>query len=205
MDDLAYPSNKGPGKQPEEKKLTAIVDGAVRRKQPMSKRVFGSLIQGDASSVFRYILEDVALPAAKDMLTSMVSEGIERMVYGDSRSSTRRSTGRPSGTGGYINYNRMTVPPRSEPRTGMSRTARSQHEFDEIVIPSRPQADDVLVRLEDLIDRYKVATVSDLYELVGESSSFADEKWGWTDIRDARVKRVRDGYLLEMPRPEPVD
>ena len=44
------------------------------------------------------------------------------------------------------------------------------------------------------------------YEACGVSSNrpYTDEKWGWTTLRNARVIRVRDGYTLELPRPEPL-
>ena len=47
-----------------------------------------------------------------------------------------------------------------------------------------------------------MATVRDLYEMVGIRAAHTDEKYGWVDIRDARVDRVRDGYVLDLPRPE---
>ena len=31
-----------------------------------------------------------------------------------------------------------------------------------------------------------------------------DWQWGWTDIRSAGIRRVREGYLLQLPRTEPL-
>ena len=56
-----------------------------------------------------------------------------------------------------------------------------------------------------LIERYQSATVADLYELVGVQGSYTDDKWGWVDIRGAGITRVRNGYLLDLPRPQPLD
>ena len=87
----------------------------------------------------------------------------------------------------------------------MSRRAKATHNFDEIILATRHEAEEVIDRLFDLISRYETATVADLYELVGEDRSYTDDKWGWTDIRGAGVQRVRNGYLLNLPRPEPLD
>jgi hypothetical protein len=78
------------------------------------------------------------------------------------------------------------------------------HDFDEIVLSSRREAEDVIDRLFDLVGQYGSATVSDLYELVGLPSTHTDNKWGWEDARGAGVTRVRNGYLLDLPEPEPL-
>jgi uncharacterized protein YerC len=87
----------------------------------------------------------------------------------------------------------------------MSRQARATHNFDEVILPTRREAEEVLDFLHDLLTRYETVSVSDLYELVGETGNFTDEKWGWTDLAGASVSRVRDGYLLNLPRPVPID
>jgi len=63
------------------------------------------------------------------------------------------------------------------------------------------EAEEVIDRMFDLVSRYEVVTVADLYELVGVSGEYTDAKWGWTDLRGAAAMRIRDGYLLDLPRP----
>lgn len=79
------------------------------------------------------------------------------------------------------------------------------HDFDEIILATRAEGNEVIRRMDDLIQKYEQVTVSDLYQLVDIAPSFTDEKWGWTDIREARVERTRAGYLLDLPRPELLD
>ena len=79
------------------------------------------------------------------------------------------------------------------------------HKFDDIILATRHEAEEVVDRLFDLMSRYDQVTVSDLYDLVGISRPFTDEQFGWTDLRGAGVTRVRDGYLLDLPRPETLD
>ena len=90
----------------------------------------------------------------------------------------------------------------------MSRRARAAHDFDEIILPTRVEADEVLDRLFNLVSEFESATVSELYELVGIDASYTDNKYGWTSdggLRGANVARVRDGYLLDLPKPELLD
>jgi hypothetical protein len=91
------------------------------------------------------------------------------------------------------------------PERVMSRQARARHNFDEIVLDDRAEAEEVIDRLFDLVSRYESASVADLYELVGLASSHTDHKWGWSDLHGAGVSRIRGGYLLDLPEPEPLD
>jgi hypothetical protein len=93
----------------------------------------------------------------------------------------------------------------SGPHRAISRQARSRHNFDEIVLDQRAEAEEVIDRLFDVVNRYESATVADLYELVGLSSTHTDNNWGWTDLTGAGVSRIRGGYLLDLPEPEPFE
>lgn len=115
-----------------------------------------------------------------------------------------------SGALGYVSYNRMGRQPQRDDRPPMpqtlSRMSRARQSFDEIIIPSRQEAEEVLDRLFDLISKYDTATVADLYELTGLSSSHTDHKWGWEELRGASVGRIRGGgYLLNLPEPQSLE
>lgn len=190
----------------EPKKIERVVIGDVTRRKPsLSKRFKEQFFAGaGAQGVFGYILTEVLIPAAKDMIADAGREGLERMLFGDSRGTTRRPASR--GGGGYVAYNRFapSPTPRDEPRQ-MSRRARTSHEFDEILIQTRIEAEEALDRMFDLIARYEVASVKDFYELVGAKYEHTDEKWGWTDLRGSAVIHTRHGYLLDLPKPQPID
>lgn len=196
-------------KQEEERKVEKVVQSeVVRRKKPLGKRMADTFIGGDAKSVWAFVAVDVLVPAAKDMLADAVSQGIERMIYGEAQSTSRRTGRKPNEP--YINYSRFSKSPSrrgtgDRPRNEMSHRARASHNFDEIILATRVEADEVLDRLYDLISKYETATVADLYDLVGISGSYTDDKWGWFDLRGGGVTRVRNGYLLDLPKPEPLD
>ncbi len=57
----------------------------------------------------------------------------------------------------------------------------------------------------DLLSRYNQVTVSEMYDLVGLTGKFTDERYGWTDLRGAEPVRVQGGYILGLPKPEPLD
>ena len=74
----------------------------------------------------------------------------------------------------------------------------------DIVLASRSDAEEVLTQLCALLNDYGVVTVSDLYDLVGITSKFTDDKYGWTDLKTAVIKGVRTGYLLDLPTPQEI-
>jgi hypothetical protein len=211
MEPLDFPPNSDTSKQPpEDKGIERIISGEARRKKPsLGKQFKDTFIAGTMRSTVRYVALDVLLPMAKDTIVEVVEQGITRLIFGDSRR-YRGSTPPPSGPTGYINYSRYSGPMGSGSRVpsssrAMSRRARSSHDFDEIVLDSRAEAEEVIDRLYDLVSRYESASVADLYELVGLASSHTDHKWGWTDLRGAGVSRIRDGFLLDLPDPDPLD
>lgn len=205
-----YPGNShrirsGSTEKKAEKKppIEKIVSGeAVERKRSLSKRVAETFTGDDVQSVGSFVLFEVALPTVKTLISDVVSQGIERLLFGGAPA---RSSG---GTRSHTSYNRMygggSSIRKDEPRS-ISRQARATHDFREVVLPSRGDAEAVIDQLTALIDQYDVATVSDMYQLVGISGTFTEEKWGWTDLRAASVRRIRDGYLLDLPRPMALD
>jgi len=66
----------------------------------------------------------------------------------------------------------------------------------------------VLSRMIDTIKRYGTVSINDLYDMVGMTSdNYTDDKFGWTVLDDgnAGVRRVREGYILDLPSPEPLN
>lgn len=202
----SYKSREAPA---DDKKVESVVEGRVTRRKKSPGKRFGELFfTGDTDTVTRYVLLDVLLPAVKDMIYDGFSTLLDQKLFGETRGGTRRPGRRPGSSGGssnYVSYNRYNTREREDPRPRMSQQARATHSFDEVVLDTRIDAENVLNKLEDLITRYDAASVSDLYNLINETSSHADEKWGWTDIRDAAVHRTRGGYLLDLPKPQPID
>lgn len=88
----------------------------------------------------------------------------------------------------------------------LSRQARVRHDFDEIVIPSRAEANEVLDQMFEFLSRYGVVKVFELYEMVGIRPDHTDHKWGWTSLPGAQVRTVKGGrgYLLDLPEPQPL-
>lgn len=116
------------------------------------------------------------------------------LLYGESRSKKKNQT-----SVSYKNYYER------DNRDERYSERKRPYNYDEIVIDNRGEAEEVLARMDELIDVYGTVSVADFYELVGASGSYTDNKYGWTNIRDARVVRTRDGYIVKLPRAVPLN
>lgn len=186
-----------------EKKVTPVVrTSAVRRKKPVGRRFAETFFGGgDARSVWGFVFLDVLLPGAQEIFLDGLYTGMERMILGESRGRSRRGLHRRDSHTPYHRANK------EDPRDRqLSRRARSSHNFDEVLLNSRAEAEEVLDGLYTLIEKYEVATVADMYDLADIQSNYQDSKWGWEDLRGARVVRTRGGgWLLDLPRPQALE
>lgn len=207
-----FPSNarsrREPPREAEKPRVERIVTSPVtRRKKGFGRRMVESFVGGEPRSVGSFVMLDVLLPAMRDMIADGFTQMIEGVVYGESRSVGRRTGSRfSSGAMGRTNYHRMSTSRfdnRPDPRApAMSQRGRAMHDFEDLVFPRLVEAQEILDRLFGIIQEFEFATIRDLYEMVGEKASHTDEKYGWSDISTARIERIREGYVLNLPRPE---
>lgn len=198
-----FPSNSHKSKEEIiEKRVTEkVIKGKIKqRKKSLGKRMSESFLEDDSHSVFEYILWDVLIPAAKDTIFDVVTNAGRMFLYGDHEKP--RGISRDRGKS-YVSYSSYYDDDRRRERHRVNK--RATHNFDDIIFDYKEDAEEVLDKLADLIDDYEMATVGDLYDLVGKTSSYTDQKWGWFNINTARVVRCRDGYSLRLPRVEEVD
>ena len=180
------------------KKVEKVVHGKVRTKPKSGvSKITDIFISEDAANVKSYIVMDVLVPAVKKAISDIVRDGIDMILYGESRG--RRN----SSVSNYVSYRDYS---RSDDRDRFRDSrSRSMYTHDDIILDSRGEAEEVLSQMDNLIDMYGNVSVADLYDLVGKSSEYTDNKYGWTNIRNAEPIHVRDGYMLKLPKALPIN
>nr|DAP25661.1 MAG TPA: hypothetical protein [Caudoviricetes sp.] len=191
----SYPGNSDRSK--ERKDITPVVKARIKR-ESTARKVVGEIIREDARTVGETVLWDVIIPTVKNLISDTVTRGIESMLYGgDSRPRSKTS---------YSDYSGYSRPKGSRDRPSERHDRRSarpaEPERNEIIFDSRSDANDVIDRMSDLIDQYGQASLADLNALIGASSNFIDDNWGWTDMGSFNVRQVRDGFLLTHDEPQ---
>lgn len=201
MAEVRMENRPAPKEEKREKVEKAITGTAKRKKKSELSKVGGAIISEDAKKVKDHILLDVLIPAFKNLLADVVSDAVNMALFGDAR---RRGGDYRSGSSRYVSYD-------SRYRDGYSsRNAQSERRsagygFDEIVLDSRGDAEEVLDRMNEILDTYGLVRVADMYDLVGLQSNYTDNNYGWTSLRTADIRRGRDGYYLQMPKAMPID
>lgn len=194
--------------KPEEKeKIEKVVTGeVVQKKRSFGQKFKAIFFGGEFRSSSKYVAGEVLLPTLRNMLVDATTRGMERMVYGES--SARRRIGGPGPSyGSRIQYNNPTL--RRDrpylPDQVLNRTMRQvRRDTNDLVLASREEAETVLERLLDILSKYEVVSLADLYDLCGLPTSPIDNKWGWTYLNNTEIRQVRDGYLLDLPPTEEI-
>lgn len=175
------------------------ISGTAKKRKPKWTDVF---VAEDISNVKSYIYRDVFIPNIKKLIHDIVTNGIDMFLYKDASGPSKGSTiSRPSYGKYYKDKERgNNVQSRSQ--------ERDRYSYSDVILDSRSEAEDVIRMLDESCQAYEgVASVADLYDIVGLDHKYTDNNYGWTRamLRDVKVLRVPEGYLLKFPRPVPLD
>lgn len=183
----------------EEKRAEKVVTGKVKKKENGMRKLTDIFISEDASNVKNYIIFDVVVPALKKAVYDLVVGTLDMSLYGRSGGGGSRPR---SDTVSYRDYNDIS---RRGSRSGDRTRTSTGYSYDDIVVETRGEAETVLSRMDEIMEEYGTVRVADLYDLVGVTGNYTDNNYGWTNIRNAKIVRTRDGgYKIDMPRALPI-
>ena len=170
-------------------KVTRVTKGNARTKK--KNKFAENFLSEDVRDVKEYLIGDILFPTLKRTISEMVSNGIDMMLFGEVRGNKKSSR---SSRVSYRDYYDRDRDRRDDRRS----SRRSSYDYEDIILDNRGEAELVLDRMDEIIDKY---------DLVGyDGGRYTDSKYGWTSLRGADVKRTRDGgYLLVLPPAKPVD
>ena len=190
----AYKENQG---TKDEKKIEKVVEGTAKVKKNEVRKFADVFISEDIKNVKSYVLMDILVPAIKNAIIDVVTDGVNMIFKGDTgKSSKSRSSTYVS----YRDYSR-----RDDRRMAGSERERSRFDYDDIVFESRLEAERVREKMEDVIDQFGVVSVNDLFDMADLTAPYTSHKYGWTSIRNAEIVRTREGYVIKLPRAVPID
>lgn len=193
----------------EEKKKIEPVVTATRRRTPVSEKIAKTFFKGDnLADIGSYLIQDVVIPTVIDTIVDVIQKGTSRLFYGDDR-----GVGRSSSRGrDPEKYNRISTlgSSRRSDRRDVAKTReynKVYRGYESIYLERRGDAEEVVDHLDILANEYDCVSVADLYDLVGITTTYTDNKWGWykSDVARAQIRRVRGGYTVDLPEPEPLD
>ena len=188
----------------DDKHVEAVAQGTkVSKSKSKARQIAEIFVGGDLKETAEHVRDDVAIPALKNFLYDSLSEGLQRLLWGETRNDRRRNSTHRD----YVGYSRRARESRLSPKESVQTSARYSRVaqgVDDVVLATRTEAESVLSRMYDLIENYNMVTVAEFYSLVGISAEFTDENWGWRDLRSANIQHIRDGFRINLPKPEEI-
>lgn len=187
-----------------EKKVEKVITGKVTSKKRSLGRRFLDIFFKDGASpkeIQAYLLEDVIVPAVLDNITEVINSAVEMVFFGEARRRNKKP-GSGSGNSARVNYGGYFNSGDSR-RDRPSRSIKEQSTreiLEDFIFDSRADAEQVLDDMRELLDRYQQVTVADYLDMLGKTSVYTDNKFGWTDLSRVQVSRVRGGYRIDLPR-----
>lgn len=169
------------------------------RKKSEIRKAAGLFISEDASTVKEHLIQDVVIPTAKDLIVNVITDAVNIIFWG----STRRKSG--SGTRiGYASRFDEVRDPRDRDRD--RRRDRTAIEYDDIIFDNRGDAEAVLANMDACLEQYGTVTVLDLFDFAGVTThNYMADRYGWKNLSNAEVRRIRDGFIIDLPRAFPID
>lgn len=192
-----------PGTEPE--KLDKIIVGEVMiPKKSFTRKTKDLLVEADFKSVVRYLFMDVLVPATKNTIVDMTTQGIQRMVYGDKAIRSRNSGIFGESRGTYVSYNNPIHRANAidvTRRGGPNRDPRETSDRQSFILSRKDDADRIIEEIGEMIDVQGYVTLATLKERLGYPSTHVDYNWGWQNMMGVISRQVREGYLIDFPPP----
>lgn len=178
-----------------EKKVEKIISGSVKTKKPGTlKKLTDVFIAEDVGKVKSYIWNDVLVPLVK----KAIDDTVHSILYGE------KEYPKKNNNASNVSYRSYYDKPDTR-RDYNSQGKQTAYSCDDVIIETRGEAEEVLDRMEELIDIYGLISVADFYDLVGVSGNYTDNKYGWTDLRSATAVQMKDGYIIKLPKAKPLN
>lgn len=192
------PNSRNARMQQEKPKLEPIATTVQTKKKPWYKRAADTFMAEDANSIGSFIIRDIVVPTIRDTIYDIITGGLSMAMYGSTKA---RSKNRPSGVGGgsYVSYGSYST---QQQQKAQPMRQADRINVDDLIFGMADEAHQVIDALCDRLERYGTVTVQDLYDLIGISAPRTAMYWGWNDLSEARVRKIRDGWLIELPRPQ---
>ena len=195
MDEFKSNSHKSKETTEGERRMEKVVTGSVRPKKKTNAEKLAELfLPEDVDNFKTYILRDILIPAGKKTL----SEIVDIFLYGSAGRNKKTTNASKVSYRAYYdeaNGRRDSAPVRP----------KQSYSYDDVVFNNRPDAEEVLMSLEECIGLYGHVSVRDFYDAVGITGNYTDHNYGWTDLHTAKIVRLTDGdYTIKLPRAIPL-
>lgn len=180
----------------EERKVQSVVSGVakVKKKRELGK-VASMFISEDAKNVGEYVMERIVVPTVKKGLIGAIE-----MIFNGDTSSDKRQLGAHR-----VSYRDYYDEPRGS-RFDRGSSPATRFSAEDIEFDTRGDAEVVLAAMRSEIRQYDFVSLGAMYDLCDLTPpAYTCYDFGWYSLNTADVVRVRDKYIIRLPKMTPRD
>lgn len=184
------PVNSEPRK---EKKVEKVVSGEVSsKKRSMGSRIGRAMINDDIGDITDYLIFEVLVPVFKQAC----AEGLTNAINGIFGTNVRVPL---SGNTRNVAYSKISTGTQQKQPSVTERDV-SIFDYENQLFETRSDCEEVINALADIIEEFGCASINDFYDLIGKTAPYTAQKYGWKSMSSAYPQKVRDGYVIKLPR-----
>lgn len=198
-----YPGNSHKSKDvkrtapTDEKKIQKRVSKPAKtKKKGELRKIAEEFIVDDVKNIKTYVITDVLIPTIKDTIWDILTNTLDMFLFNGTKD--HRKHGKSSPKISYRDYYD------SKNDRGRNYEIRDRFDYDDLEFDSRGEADAVLTGMLETIDQYGVVSVADMYDMADVTAPYTGNRYGWTSLRNAEVVRVRNAYIIKLPKAKPI-
>lgn len=198
-----YESNSHKSKESEMKKKKKKVANGKIRKPSLGQELLSIFVPEDVSNLRDYIIKDLIIPNAKDLIWNTVGA----ILY---PGSDPKSYGRRPSNADKISYEKYSK------RNNNSRVYYESDRYEriqsresklirEVFVETRGEAEEIVQRMEETIATYGFVSVADLCDFAGIDSDYTLNNYGWISLGTVKINHVRGGWVVKFPKALPIE
>ena len=194
-------------------KVEPVTTNVIIKKESGANKLAKKFFAKDLKSTAAGVFNDIVIPGTKNLIVNILKRGVDYLFMGGSAPQQNyTSYSSQYYGGGNIPARNVSFSPNYNPNAPIAgnpapveASASTVYNVNSIWFQDRGQAEEVLARLKELIDKYGAASVADLYDLIGHAAPFTSNKFGWKDLSGAQLSGTFNGYHIIFPRIIPIE
>ncbi len=210
LEDIKPNSYKSKEVQPvkEAPKAQPVVNKSaiVSTKKPLGQRFKDAFIAEDIHDVKSWLIQDVLIPGAKNTILDMLS-----MVFFSKggRSTSSYNFYRPNrstyGGASYASYYNGQKNNNQQQTRSSYVSHNNKVDYRDIVLERRDDAQRVVDEMCGRIVEFGQVSIAEMLDFMEITSSYVDNNWGWTNPNCIGIKRIANGWLIDVTEAEPLE
>lgn len=180
-----------------EKRVEKVVKGKASTSSNAGRKFTNIFVSEDASSVKKYVVEDVLIPTIKDTVANIVKNVVDIVLFGETQGNRSRSKSKVSYRSYYDD---------EKEKSRATTSSRNRFDYDDIKFETRAEAEEVRDQMDNVIETYGHVTVADMYDMADLTAPYTANDYGWKSVVNADIVRARDGgWILKLPNARPIN